>query len=448
MNVPALTAGRARSPSMPTRLAAVRSPRAWLVAFVLAALLVRVAVVIATPHYVARTDAADFDQLAVSLASTGHYPRSHEWAPQGPTAFRPPLFPFALAVVDKLVGTGSEHARWTADRIMEAVLGAIAVGLIGLIGWRVWGAAVALVAAGIAAIDPPLLLAGSSLLSEALFIPLVLGAVLAALVHRDSMHRRRLAVLSGVLVGLAALTRGNGVVVAIPAVLLLWGTRPRWRWAALRAPVVLLAAAALTMLPWAIRNYTEFHRVVPTTTETGYALAGTYNAATQGRAAVPTLWYPPLEQMKTLARADPRASEAVISSRLTGNALRYIEHHPSSLAKTGYYGVVRLLNLNGPLLEEILSFGEGYPVRLAQYSVYAFWVLLALAIAGALTPAARRAPWALWACPAVIMLSAVLLEGLTRYRLPADPFFVLLAALTLVTAARRLPWGSRPEPAR
>jgi hypothetical protein len=32
----------------------------------------------------------------------------------------------------------------------------------------------------------------------------------------------------------------------------------------------------------------------------------------------------------------------------------------------------------------------------------------------------------------------VFFEGLTRYRLPADPFFLMLAALALVEGARRL----------
>ncbi len=205
-----------------------------------------------------------------------------------------------------------------------------------------------------------------------------------------------------------------------------------------RAPAALLAAAVLTVLPWTIRNYSAFHRLVPTTTETGYALAGTYNNADQYRKAFPALWYPPLDQMRALSLAHPTANEAEVSSRLTSIGLHYIEHHPGSVLRTGYLSAARLFNLTGTTLEEVFSYGEGYPLRLARDSVYAFWVLLALAIAGALTGAARRAPLALWGCPAVILLSTVFLEGLTRYRAPADPFFLLLAALAVVSAAARL----------
>jgi 4-amino-4-deoxy-L-arabinose transferase-like glycosyltransferase len=409
--------------------------RIWLAAIVAVALVVRIAVIIATPHYQARTDAADFDRLAVALSDHGRYPNSDEWAPRGPTAFRPPLFPAALAVVYKITGAGSAHDRWTAGRVLEAVLGALVAGLTCLIASRLWGPATGLVAGGLAAIDPPLLLVGSSLLSESLFIPLVLGAVLAALVFRTD-GRLRWAVLSGLLVGCAALTRGNGIVLLIPLAFLVFSRRPRRRTA--RAPALLFAAAILTVLPWTIRNYVEFHRFVPLTTEGGYALAGTYNAATQQRPGFEAVWYPPLDQMRALSAAHPRISEAQLSADLQSNGLRYIEHHPTSVLKTAYLSARRLLNIEGPLLEEVFAYGEGYPLRLAQYSVYAFWVVLALALAGALTRAARRAPAAFWWCPALILLSTVFFEGLTRYRSPADPFFLMLAALALIEAARRL----------
>ena len=409
--------------------------RICLATVVALALVIRIGVVIATPHYQARTDAADFDRLGVALADHGHYPQSSEWAPHGPTAFRPPLFPAALAAVYKVVGTGSAHDRWTAGRLLEAVLGALSAGLTCLIATRIWGPAIGLVAGALAAIDPPLLLVGSSLLSESLFIPLVLGAVLAALAFRTDA-RLRWAGLSGVLVGCAALTRGNGLVLVIPLAFLVWNQRPRRR--AAGAPALLLATAILTVLPWTVRNYVEFHRLVPLSTEGGYALAGTYNAATQNRPGFEAVWYPPLGQMRALAAADPRINEAQVSAHLQSEGLHYIEHHPASVLKTGYLSARRLLNVEGPLLEEVFAYGEGYPLRLAQYSVYAFWVVLALALAGALTRAARRAPSAFWWSPALILLSTVFFEGLTRYRSPADPFFLMLAALALVEGARRL----------
>lgn len=411
--------------------------RWWIVAILAVALAFRVEVVLATGSYRPYTDAADFDHLAVSLADHGRFPDSREWAPSGPTAFRPPAFPVALAAVYKLVGTGSPHDRWEAARIMEAVLGTIAVGLICLIAMRLWGPVAGIVAGAIAAVYPTLVLVGTSLLSESLFIPLVLAATWAALVFRDE-RRLRWALAAGILTGLGALTRGNGVVLAIPLAFLVWADRPRRSLASLRAPAALVLAAVLTVLPWTIRNASTFHRLVPVTTETGYAVAGVYNGPTQHRRVLPALWYPPLRQMRALFAAEPHADEARISSQLMSQGVHYIEHHPGSLARTAWLSAGRLLNLDGPLLEEIQSFGEGYPLNLAKWSVYAFWVLLAAALAGALTAVARGAPPALWGCPLALFLSTVFLEGGTRYRSPADPFLVLAASAAVLWAAERV----------
>ena len=407
-----------------------------LAAIVVVALVVRLAVVFATPHFVAVTDASEFDYDAVSLVHHGAFPPSGLAARGGPTAFRPPLFPLALAGVYELVGTASQKTRWEAGRVLEALLGAAAVALICLIVMRLWGRRVALVAGAIAAVYAPLVLAGSSLLSESLFIPLELGAVLAALVHRESPHRWPWAVATGVLAGLAALTRGNGILLVVPLFFLVWSQRPRRAWRSLRAPAAMLAACVVTVAPWTIRNLVRLHHFVPVTTEAGYALAGTYNATAQHDHAYPALWIPPVAQLHQVFTAHPAANEAEVSSRLTTTALDYVGAHPGSLATTSFWNAMRLLNLTGTRVERAFAEGEGYPTWLAVASVYAFWVLLALVVVGAVGKAARRAPPALWGCPLVIFLSAMLLLGLTRYRSPIDPFLVPLAALGLLALAR------------
>ncbi len=422
-------------PDLPvaTRGAGLRRP---LAALVVLALVIRLAILFATPDFAPVTDAGEFDQIAVSVAQTGSYPSSYLNPRGGPSAFRPPLFPVALAAVDKVVGTGSEHTRWDAGRVLEALLGAVTVLLIGLIATRLWGSRVGLVAAAIAAAYPPLILIGSSLLSESLFIPLVLAAVLAALQYRDD-RRLRFAALAGVLVGLSALTRGNGIFLIIPIGLMVWTAQPggpgRLTRHALKAPTVALAALILVLVPWTVRNLERFHQLVPVTTETGYALAGTYNSAVQNDKRFPALWRPPLVQMQG-AFNQPGATEASVSATLTHAAVHYIHRHPGSVATTVYWNTLRLLNLTGAGVERDFARGEGYPIWLAELSVYAFWVLLALSIAGFVTRSARAAPAALWACPLVIYLSTAPLLGLTRYRSPADPFLIMPAAIALLAA--------------
>jgi 4-amino-4-deoxy-L-arabinose transferase-like glycosyltransferase len=413
--------------------------RSALIAIVAIALIVRIVVVLATPSFVPQTDATDYDRIAVSLADTGSFPGSPVLSsPTAPSAFRPPLFPLTLAAIYKVVGTGSEHTRWEAGRIYEAILGAITVALIALIALRLFGRPTALLSGAIASVYPPLILIGSSLMTESLFIPLLLAAVLAALVHRESRHRWRWAVASGVLVGLAALTRSNGILLTIPLCFLVWTARPRWSRDAVAGPLALLASALVTVTPWTIRNFEQFHTFVPITTESGFVTAGTYDTVSNELTNEPAEWLPPVVQWTRIIAEHPGINEAQLSNRLNGLAVDYVEDHPAYVLKVAYWNTLRLLNLTGTGYERTLARYEAYPPELAVISVYAFWVLGLFALAGLATRAARRAPWAFWCVPLLVCVSTVVLIATTRYRSPADPFFVILAAVGLQAVARRV----------
>jgi 4-amino-4-deoxy-L-arabinose transferase-like glycosyltransferase len=412
--------------------------RRGLIAVFVVALLVRIAIVLATPHFVPQTDSADYDREAVSLADHGVFPNSLLSPSGGPTAFRPPVFPLVLAAVYEISGTGSQSARWEAGRIAEAVLGALTVALVYLLALRLFGPAPALIAGAVSAVYPPFVLVGSSLMSESLFIPLVLGAVLTGLVGRDSPHRYRCALLAGVLVGLAALTRSIGIAMAVPVALLLWQRHPRWSWRSVAVPLAMLAVALGTLVPWTIRNAVVLHSFVPVSTENGFALAGTYNSVARARRDYPALWAPPVVQLATVAKAHPRYNEAQVSNSLTSVGLRYAEAHPGYVAVVALWSAVRMLDLQGPGLERYAATFEAYPAWLATVSVYAFWIVGTVALAGTATRVARRAPPALWLAPALLFAVTILFSGGTRYRAPEDPFVVMLAALALGAAWRRL----------
>jgi 4-amino-4-deoxy-L-arabinose transferase-like glycosyltransferase len=420
--------------------------RHGLAALLALALLARVLVIVATPQFAPATDAVDYDRIAVSLADNGSFPTSSVAPQGGPTAFRPPLFPLALAGAYTLSGTGDAKARWRAGRILEALLGTIAVGLIGLIALRLWGAAIGLIAAGIASVYPPLLLVGSSLMTESLFIPVALAIVLCGLAYRDAPQRLRWVVLAGGLIAIAALTRTTGIVLLLPIVFMVWTGRPRFSRRALWAPLTLIAATAVTLVPWTIRNADVLHAFVPTTTQSGYALAGTYEPIAQHRPDYPAMWVPPILELARVYKAAPTANEAQVSSRLDTIGLDYIRAHPASLVKTAYWDTVRMFNLGGTGFESWAARYEGFPRRLADISVYAFWLLALIGIGGAFTVTARRAPKSLWWCPGVLLLGTVMFIGSTRYRAPADPFLVMLAALGVREAWGRLRPAAVPSP--
>jgi hypothetical protein len=425
-----------------------------LTAILAAALIARVLVVLLSPHFVPKADAWDYDRIAVALAQHGTYPGSI--LAKGPTAFRPPVFPIVLAGLYKVVGVGSASTRWEAARLLEAVLGTITVALVFLIARRVWDRTVALVSAAVAAVYPPLLLAGASLLAESVCIPLLLGGVLAALEYRRTPNRLRWALIAGVLVGLAALARVNVVLVAVPVALLVWSERPRLAWRSLRAPLAVALATVAVLTPWTIRSSLVMHRFVPVSDETGYALVGTYNSYAQARTDYPALWLPPIQAWRGMARIAHRLNEAQISERMTTLAVDYAKAHPAYVGKVAIWNSLRLANFTGPGVERWIEQTWGDPASLAVASVYAFWALAALALLGGLTAAGRRAPPARWGCPLAVCISTVLIIGATRYRLPADPFIIMFASVGLLAVWRRIavlstrwPWlrNRLPSPA-
>jgi 4-amino-4-deoxy-L-arabinose transferase-like glycosyltransferase len=409
-----------------------------LLALLVIALGTRLFAVSSTANFVPQTDAADYDREAVALVTTGGFPASVFAPSGGPTALRPPLFPLALAGVYELSGVHSATARWRAGRIAEALLGTIAVALLALIALRLWGRPAALLSAAVGAGYLPLILVGSSLMSESLFIPLMLGAVLLALLARDRSASWRLAAAAGLLVGLAALTRSVGILVALPVGALVWTGRPRWSVQALKAPLAVLAVAGAVLVPWTVRNAVKLHSFVPISTEAGGAFAGTYNSYARSRSDFPGYWEPPVVAYLALARADPKLNEAQVSSRLTQVGLDYIKAHPAYVLAVTFRSLERMLDLPGPALSRYTATYEAYDTGVANSSVYVFWIVGLIALAGLVTSAARRPPLAFWAVPAPLLLATVLFTGGTRYRSPADPFIVLLAVLAGLAAWRRL----------
>jgi 4-amino-4-deoxy-L-arabinose transferase-like glycosyltransferase len=445
----------APSPSQGERPALRRRRRpsrlGWIALLLIAtALLIRLAYVEATPGYQLVHDARDYDTHARSIAAGEGY--SKHLLYDRPTAFRPPGYPYFLGGVYRLAGVERAEAgrRIRAARIAQALVGTAAVALLGLLAAQLWGPRVGLLALALGAVYVPLILVGGSVMSEPLFVVLMLAALAAAVHHRGSVHRYRFAILAGVLGGLAILTRANALVLLGPLAFAAWDARPRLSRRALGPPVALVVAALLTVAPWTARNAIVLDSFIPVSTQLGSALAGTYNDAARTDRENPASWrsvkrVPDYTHLLRQARETP---EPVLERRLREASLDYIAEHPFYVFKVGWWSTLRMLDLAGRDWSRHTASTISVDRDWADAGVICFWIFALLALAGALTGRARRAPAFLWVVPALMFLSVVFLVVETpRYRSAIDPFVVLLAGLALtggLARARRVrPAGLR-----
>ncbi len=415
-----------------------RLPRLGLAVWALlaVALVLRLGYVAATPDYTLVADAKDYDFYARSIATGQGYGFSHGL----PTAFRPPGYTFLLAGVYDVAGVARAEAdeRLPPARIVQAFIGTLAVALIGLIAAQLWGRRVALAALALGAVYLPLILIGGALMSEPLFVVLMLGSLAAAIQHRRSAHGYRWALLAGFVGGLAVLTRANGLVLLAPLAFGVWTVRPRWSWRALAPPALLVAVALATVAPWTVRNAVELHAFVPVSTQLGSALAGTYNDDARHDRANPASWraLKRVDDLRDIYGQIGTIPEPTLEKQLRSASLHYIGDHPAYVATVAFWTTRRLLELGGLDWARHTYATVSVEPGWANAGIIVFWVVALLAVAGAFTVRARRTPLFVWAVPALMYLSVVFLVVETpRYRSPIDPFVILLAALA-VTARR------------
>jgi len=393
----------------------------------LGALGVRIAYALHQKHFLVGGDALTFHQVGQELADGFGF--KEVLPPFGPTAEHPPLFELFLAVVDKLGANSYE-----AHRLILGAVGTVNVALIGLLGRALANWRTGLVAAAIAALYPLLWTADGALMSETLYGTFILCALLAA-VWLARKPGPRPALLFGLLVGLAALTRGEGLalLVLLGLPLCLRGA-PAWRG---RGALVgaMVGATVLVLLPWTIRNLDAFKSPVLISTNSNGLFIG---------ANCPATYHGPLIgswRFQCYTPRRPGEDEAQYFVRERDIGLRYAEHHLSRLPAVLAARLGRILDVYQFGQSLFLNGAEGRNARAVKWGIRIYWVcgLLALFALGLLWRRRERTTVLILGAPiAMVILVGLITYGGTRFRYAAEPSIVVLAAITLTAAAGAL----------
>jgi dolichyl-phosphate-mannose-protein mannosyltransferase len=369
-------------------------------------------------------DGLEFHILANQLGAGDGYIQPLIVSPSHvPTADKPPLYPLLLAV-PSLLG----WKTLVAHRVVSCLMGAALVVAVGLLGRRVGGERVGLLAAAIAALYPLLVVLDGSVRSESLYAPLVAGLLLGVyrLTDRPSVWR---AVAVGAVLGLAVLVRSEAVLLGV---LLLAAAAARLPSGQRLRPIVVAAVVALLVVaPWAIRNWGEFGHPLLSTNEGSLVYGANCHAAYHSRQIGAWACYPRLT-------VTPGRDEADVSSELRSTGLDFARDHAGRVPAVMGVRLLRTFDLWSPNRATRFEAAIGnrdlstYRVGVAMY-----YLLAPLAVAGALILRRRREPIAFLLAPAALVVIVALLGyGTPRFRVPLEVPIVVLAALAIDAVAR------------
>ncbi len=390
-----------------------------------------------------------------------------------PTADHPPLTVLVLGPASVLF-----HNSTYAQRLTMILIGSVTVAVIGLAARRLAGPTAGLAAAAVAALSPALWVNDVLVMSEtptALLVALVLWAGIA-LADRPS---GRLAIVAGVLCGLAALARAETglflpfMVWPILALARQLPRRPRLRWAVF-ATLGTLAALA----PWTVLNLTRFQEPVAISTNDGLTVLGancgtTYHGTLIGGwvitpcvtrlyATIDTEKPPLTAAQRARMAADPEGTTCVdrfqkrlpcwdsskVSQLMRDRGLGYTRHHLSDLPRV-------VLARNGRVwgfyrFDQGVGTGvyEGRTIGAGRWGFYLTWLLLPTSAAGLVLLRRRRVSLVPFvAAVAIVVVVSSAFYGLVRFRLPFDVAACLLAGVVVAALVDRVRTGAAASPA-
>jgi 4-amino-4-deoxy-L-arabinose transferase-like glycosyltransferase len=428
---------------------------AGLVIVALAALAVRVSFVkFVEPEVPEVGDAAAYHLLSVNLADGRGYIRPFDDALLGlerPTAEYPPLFPAVLALPAWVGADGVED-----QRVFLAFVGAGTVVLVGLLGRRVGGRAAGLTAASLAALYPMLFQSEGTLMAEALYAPLVTASLLLAYRALDRPGPRSFAAL-GLALGLAALTRAEGLLLAFVLVVPLCARlREVDASRRVRFALVALGAALVVIAPWTIRNALRLDAFVPISNNAATLIDGASCDATYAGEQL-GLWRETFSTFGDSARERRQAEacfegfdigsetfdEASVAREHLGDGLGYARDHLGSTPRVAAVRVLRTWGMYAPRQQVDFESLEGRPRSWQMAGTVMFWALVPFAVAGVFMLVRRSVPvWPLVSTVVVVTVTAALTYGQQRFRIAAEPALLVTAAVPLsvlpLRAYRRL----------
>ncbi|HWL92967.1 MAG TPA: glycosyltransferase family 39 protein [Phycisphaerae bacterium] len=401
------------------------SYRRWLSAIVIAAIVVRVALQVFAELRPALFDFPDshrYIRVAQNIAA-GRGPIDDERMRAGTD----PLYPLILAIAP-LFGLDDAPVIMRFGRACNGAFGVASILLLAGIARGLFDRRSALFAAALLALDPILLFFNALVLTESLYILLLLASFYAIVRIRVDLAETGTAphgwgLLAGACMGLATLARSTNLLFPfLIAILLQWFMNSN---AARAVPIrrrvlmtsMFLFSSVLVLTPTLIRNHKLYGRIVPVRIGSGASLMEALGPWADGSPGMNRIVYPDFPTHADEYERD-RICRATAIDWATANPGRALSLAWAKLKRT-WSIVIHAADYASPLL------------KLACWMTVA--PEFALAAVGIWLNRRRPAILALLLAPALYFtLVHMVFVGSVRYRVPAMPLLFILAATAIV----------------
>ncbi|NSW56304.1 MAG: tetratricopeptide repeat protein [Armatimonadetes bacterium] len=359
----------------------------------------------------------------------------------GQAYYKPPLYPYLLAAAYKVVGVD-----YPLVRALQLLAGAATCGLIALLGIRVAGDRVGAIAGAMAAFYGPLIHEEGQLLSTGLEVLLCVLFMLAMLKAAE-VGLTRYWFLAGAVLSLATIARPTLLPAGLAAAAWLWWMRYRagqsqgWQ-----ATLVFLAGCALFVIPVTARNWLVGGEIVPVSANGGINFFTGNHLGADGYSAIPegAKW----ERYQQEAHNAGALKPGEASRYWTARGWQELRAMSAGEIAGLYWRKLTALFTWWEIRNNVgYDFARRFSVVLLPARL-AFGLLFPLAVLGVIVGRKQNALAPLIVFASVLLLVLLPFFVCARFRLPAVPFLMILAAVGVewlwLDGVQQIRLGHRP----
>lgn len=366
--------------------------------------------------------------IAMSLA-TGKGFSSPTRRNTGPTAWLAPVYPLLVAAIFRMFGIFTLHAFYAAAGLNILFSTATCVPIC-YAGERIAGRGAASLAAWLWALFPNAIVIPFQWIWETSLAALLAATILWATLSISRSRRTRDWCAYGLLWGLALLTSpALGAVLPFLLAWLLYRARHE-AGGQLAGPAIALGLTILCCVPWTIRNYADFHRLIPLRSDLPFELWLGNNPVFDFNSPDVNARVTPYEQ----SRLYSRLGETAFMQEKWNLAAAFIRTHKRLELRLTRW--------------RFLSFWLGSFRPLQDFAVAELWLQAVLVVSfltaagSAIGIAVLWRAGSLYTIPAASFILAFPLvyymtHASLRYRHPIDPIVLTLTAVAIMGARRK-----------